>query len=286
MKKCAFLSTDNLEGFFVNDELAKPALVAQGWVVEDVSWHRQDVDWNQYDVVIIRSTWDYQNHPDRFLHCLEAIEASQAKLMNSLDVVRWNFDKSYLLDLEKQGVEIVPTCIYDHFDAQQLAAAFTHFGVDELVIKPLLSANGDDTYRVAQANLAQQIPQLHARFNQRKLILQPYIASVKSLGEYSLFYFAGDYSHCITKTPQSDEFRCQEEHGGELKKVEPNQALKRAAQKVLTVLPGDILYARLDFLLYQERYVLIEAELIEPSLYFNMDPEAANRFAKALLIQS
>jgi glutathione synthase/RimK-type ligase-like ATP-grasp enzyme len=282
VKRCAFLTTDNLEGFFVNDELAKPAFRQNDWHVEEVSWHQSDIDWNQFDIVIVRSTWDYQNHPSAFLACLERIEASQARLMNSLNIIRWNFDKSYMGELANKGVEIVPSMQCSDFDIINLENSFAQFNVDEIVIKPLLSANGDDTFRIKRTNLTEHTERLGALFFHREHIIQPYISSVKEVGEFSLFYFGSKYSHCITKTPQGQEFRCQEEHGGILKAVTPESALLETGQQVLDLFPQPTLYARIDFLQHQGRYLLIEAELIEPSLYFNMDEKAASRFVHAV----
>jgi hypothetical protein len=101
-------------------------------------------------------------------------------------------------------------------------------------------------------------------------------------GEYSLFYFNGAYSHAILKTPESNDFRVQEEHGGQLETVKPESQLKQAGKKTMQHLPEMPLYARIDFVRSdQNQLQLMEIELIEPSLYFNMDPKASERFAKA-----
>ena len=48
-------------------------------------------------------------------------------------------------------------------------------------------------------------------------------------------------------------------------------------------LPDDALYARIDLLRYQDEYVVMEIELIEPSLYFNMDANAPANFVEAFV---
>ena len=99
-------------------------------------------------------------------------------------------------------------------------------------------------------------------------------------GEFSLFYFGDTYSHTILKTPKQDDFRVQEEHGGRLKKVEPEKALQKIGKEILDQLEPQPLYTRIDFVrTAEDGFALMELELIEPSLYFNMDPESPERFA-------
>ena len=113
---------------------------------------------------------------------------------------------------------------------------------------------------------------------------QPFVTAVASEGEYSLFYFNGDLSHAIVKTPKAEDFRVQEEHGGQIIAVAAASDLRGAAERVLDTLAGPLLYARVDLVRNPsgDGFWLMELELIEPSLYLRMDPEAARRFATAL----
>ena len=88
MPSIAFLSTDNLEDFFVYDELLIPYFNDRDWSVETISWHKKSENWDRFDYVIVRSTWDYQQHAEAFLACLEEIEASIATLLNPLSLIR------------------------------------------------------------------------------------------------------------------------------------------------------------------------------------------------------
>ena len=281
--KCAFLSMDSLANFFAYDDMAFAPLKAQGWLAEQVSWRKPDVDWSQYAVVVVRSTWDYQSDAAAFLACLEKIEASGARLENPLALIKWNISKDYLRDLQQQGINIVPTLWFDTFDLQQLQHGFQHFACDQLVIKPLISANADFTYRLTPQSLIVVQDQLHQEFANRPFMLQPFLPAIVAEGEYSLFYFAGNYSHAILKRPKSGDFRVQEEHGGELHSITPCDEMLTCARHALAALPADALYARIDLVRHQAEFALMEIELIEPSLYFNMDPAAAQRFADAFV---
>ena len=191
MKRCAFLSMDSLEDFFSSDTMLFEPLKNVGWLVEEVSWRKTDVDWNVYDVVVIRSTWDYQDDAEGFMACLQRIEASSAQLQNSLNIVRWNISKKYLKELQNQGINIVPTLWFDSFSLPEIQAGFSHFDTPELVIKPLVSANADHTYRLTPENLKQQAQKLDTIFATREFMVQPFLTGIVDEGEYSLFYFAG-----------------------------------------------------------------------------------------------
>ena len=108
MRKCAFLTMDNMEGFVSDDELAVGPLADLGWKVKFLSWRQTAVPWDHFEAVIIRTTWDYQNDSDAYLALLEHIH-QVTRLENDIRLVRWNMHKSYLDDLEHRGVGIVPT---------------------------------------------------------------------------------------------------------------------------------------------------------------------------------
>ena len=164
MKRCAFLSMDSLEDFFSYDSMLFEPLKAVGWLAEEVSWRKTDVDWNDYDVVVIRTTWDYQDDVAGFMACLQRIEMSSAQLQNSLKIVEWNISKNYLRDLQNQGINIVPTLWFDSFSLPKLQAGFSYFDTPQIVLKPLVSANADHTYRLTPENLVEQADALKAVF--------------------------------------------------------------------------------------------------------------------------
>ncbi|MDO6695460.1 hypothetical protein Q4574_19330 [Aliiglaciecola sp. 3_MG-2023] len=283
MRKVAILSTNDLEDFFVYDHLFYEPLEEMGWEAIEVSWRSKDIDWNDFEVVIIRSTWDYQTNADDFLEVLQNIAQSSAKLENSLELVQWNIRKDYLKSLEVKGVGIVPTIWCDTLDLELMKSAFGPLNCQEIVVKPLVSANADHTYRLSLESVIEEQEGLTEVFSSRPHMIQPFLKSVINEGEYSLFYFNGEYSHCIVKVPKQNDFRVQEEHGGQLRSVEADERLLSSAQQVLAALPEIPLYARIDLVKYENAYVTMEVELIEPSLYFNMDVDSALRFANAFV---
>jgi len=286
MKKCAILSMDSLADFEAYDCLIDEPMLTLGWQTALVSWRSAGVNWSDYDAVIIRSPWDYQDDMESFLKVLENIEQSSARLENSLAVVEWNINKSYLKSLSQDGVTIVPTLWPEAFDMNNMADYFRHFSTEQIVLKPRVSANADNTFWLTKDNYQDKIADLSAAFTHRELMVQPFMADICTEGEFSLFYFNGEFSHAILKTPAKGDFRVQEEHGGGLLSVTPEPALTAVANNTMQAisnLHGDLLYARIDFVRHQDTFALMEAELIEPSLYFNMDEASPQRFADAFV---
>lgn len=286
MRKCAFLTTDHLDGFVTDDELAHEPLRQLGWKVEEIPWRaalrEPRVNWDAYDAVVIRTTWDYHKEPGLFLESLDLIEASQARLVNPLELVRWNLHKSYLRRLEERGVRIVPTRWFDGLDHGKLHGIFDLLEVDEIVVKPAIGASADDTFLVHRDAVSSFSDHIVDTFRGREFLAQPFLQSIVDEGESSLFYFAGEYSHTILKKPKSRDFRVQEEHGGDISAVSSDEALIARGKRLLDHLPVAPLYARVDYVRdAEDEIALMELELIEPALYFRNAPHAANQFAHA-----
>ena len=282
MKKCAFLTLDEIGDYVIDDEHAIEPLTERGWQVSTVSWRQTNIPWSDFDLVIIRSTWDYWNDVPTFLDTLERINR-ETKLANRLDLVRWNLVKTYMRDLEERGIGIVPTLWARSLEADSFAKYQKELGMDEIVVKPVVGANGDDAFRVSQGDTLERLQSIAARFCNRDCMIQPFMPNIISEGEYSLFFFSGQYSHAILKTPAESEFRSQEEHGGEIRSIVPQEKLLNRARQAMDTLSPAPLYARIDFIRNDaDDFLVMELELIEPSLYLRMDAKAPGRFAAAI----
>jgi glutathione synthase/RimK-type ligase-like ATP-grasp enzyme len=202
-------------------------------------------------------------------------------LVNSLDTVKWNINTRYLKELEQKGVEIVPTHWVESFDFNAVLGYFSLFKTKQIVIKPTISANAENTFWLKQDTFNLEKKQLKKSLEGRQLMIQPFIPAVVEEGEYSVFYFSGAFSHCILKTPKEGDFRVQEEYGSTLSKVQPSEALLSASEKALNAIPEKVLYARIDLVEFKKSFKVMELELIEPSLYFNLDEKSPIRFAVA-----
>ncbi len=280
---CAFLAMQDSSGWSIDVELGIPPLAALGWRVELVPWRSSAVDWNRFDLVYLGTPWDYPEDPEHFLAVLAAIDASRAVLVNDLSLVRWNLPKTYLRELAERGADVVPGRWLDRYAPEAVAQAARELKARRLVLKPVIGSNARDTFLLSPAGAARAAEQLAAAFGHRPLIVQPYIDAIESEGEYSLFYLGGELSHAIRKTPRAGDFRVQEEHGASILAASPETALVAAADRVMALVHPAPAYARCDLVRGADgRFLLMELELIEPSLYLRMDPAAPQRFAAAL----
>jgi hypothetical protein len=270
-------------GDYVTDyDLSFDAMEAQGWDVDTVVWRDPEIDWDAYDAVYLCTAWDYPHHLDEFLAVLQNIEKSSAKLVNELSLVQWTLRKTYLRDLESRGADIVPSLWCTDIDAENIPSWFAAHGTDTVIIKPEVGANAHDTFVLKNPVDGETQSALSTTFQGRAFFVQPFIENIKTEGEYSLFYFGGEYSHAILKTPTDGDYRSQEEHGAQISCEQPSEQLLAAGEKVLSLISPQPVYVRADFVRgADDRFLIMELELIEPSLYLRMDDAAATRFAAA-----
>lgn len=280
--RCAYLTMDEIGDFVTDADLSFAPMSELGWSVDMVSWRATETDWSAYDAVYICTPWDYPDDPDAFMRVLEAIDASPAVLVNNIELVRWTLEKTYLRDLEAKGADIVPSVWFDRFDADELQACFEQFAADKLVIKPVVGANAVDTYVIERPLSPELSDELAAKYAARRHVVQPFIDNIRTEGEFSLFFFSGEFSHAIRKVPKSGDFRVQEEHGADILSEMAPPAAVDAATRIVNLVDPEPVYVRVDLVRNDnERYLLMELELIEPSLYLRTDDGAAQRFAQA-----
>jgi glutathione synthase/RimK-type ligase-like ATP-grasp enzyme len=277
----AFLTMDDLGVYVSDDELAHAPLAELGWDVELVSWRAQGVRWERFAGVVIRTTWDYQDDLPAFLRTLEEIEASGVPLANPLALVRANVRKSYLLDLAARGCPIPHTEIVPALDAASLASFVRSTGPEGAVAKPIVGASGWEAFRVLPDDPESAERALRV-LSGREVLLQPFLPAVLEEGERSLVYFGGAFSHALDKVPVAGEFRVQEEHGGIITGIEPDPVSCEAADGIMSLVHPRPLYARIDLVRDRGRPLLMELELVEPSLYLRTNPGAPARFAAAV----
>lgn len=289
-RRCAFLAAAGPHDLEVDDHLARAPLEALGWSLETVPWDRAE-EWAHFDLVVVRSAWDYHGAVQRFEATLDRIHRSGTVLANPLNVLRWNLRKTYLLDLQARGVPVVPTRAVDGLEPGSLAALHEELTVDgsdpgatgatELVVKSVVGANGDDVYRVGADSGSHRA--VEAAFRDRPALVQPFLPAVLTEGEVSLVYMGGELSHGLRKRPREGEFRTQEERGAAIAPLRPGRALREVGDRALAAVDGPTLYARVDLIPDAAgAWRLVELELVEPSLYLRTDPEAPARFARAI----
>lgn len=280
------------------------ALAERGVHAEAVVWDDRTVDWSAYDLVLIRSTWDYAQRRAEFLTWAAAVERTST-LANPYAVVRWNTDKHYLRELEQAGVPVVPTMWLEPDRHLSSRALHTRFPADgDFVIKPAVSAGSLDTGRYTAIDAGSRgLAIQHARRlleADRTVMVQRYLQSVDRVGERAHVFIAGEYSHTVLKSAMLDGpdvgvdgiYKQEEMSPAEASEAEVDMAREviRQARALLTGAPeGDdvaepFLYARVDVVSGDDgRPVLLELEMVEPSLFTSMADGALERFADAVV---
>lgn len=261
----------------VDETLLLDALRARGVEARMAAWNDPGERWDERVPTVIRSTWDYIHALPRFLDWAKKAERA-APLWNSAEVVRWNAHKGYLRELERAGHAVVPTEFLARGDRARLADILRAREWRDVVIKPTVSAGSFGTQRFSAAEVARGQVHLDALLAERDVLVQRYVDSVDDYGERSLVWIDGEFTHAIRKTPR---FSGQEESvSSALPIAEDERAL---ASAVLAPFARDLLYARVD-LARDERAspMVMEVELIEPSLFLRQSPLALTRLVDAL----
>jgi len=276
---------------FTDDERLADALDAIGADVSRVPWDEPGVAWDSFDAVVIRSTWDYAPRRDEFVRWADSVGS---RLHNAPELVRWNSDKRYLGDLASAGIPVVDTTYVAPGDASP--------GLDgEVVVKPTISAGAKDSGRFSQRTHAQALD-LIERIHRtgRTVMIQPYQHSVDTLGETAIVCLDGEPSHVLRKSAvlRPDEVapvRADDAVGAAEVMYDPELVVAGEATPSEFEFAGGViehvterfgympLYARVDMVAGPAGSpVLMELEAIEPNLYLDQAPGAAERVAAAI----
>jgi glutathione synthase/RimK-type ligase-like ATP-grasp enzyme len=234
-------------------------------------------DLSGFDIVLPLVAWGYQDDPARWFALLDRLGGEPAKVFNPVPVLRWNSHKAYLEELGAKGIPTVPTRRVELLDEAALTAARLDFG-PELVVKPPISASAYGTFRHRPGD-----PLLEEALG-REMMVQPFLRSVVSEGEYSLMFFGGQFSHAIIKNAKAGDYRTQPHLGGSELPCDPPPGSQEVAVAALTAAPELPAYARVDLIRLDDgQLAVIELELIEPSLWINHAPDGGASFAAAIL---
>ena len=252
------------------------ALAATGLAVEPRDWTAPG-DLSGFDLILPLFAWGYQRDVAAWYALLDAMERQALPVVNAAPLLRWNSDKAYLAELGARGVAVVPTVDVPALDATTLGAARAALGGGTMVVKPAISGGADGTYLLTQAA---DIP--GEAFGQRRLV-QPLMPGINRVGEASLFYFGGRFSHAILKRPAAGDFRVQAQFGGQETAWTPDGDALALAAAALDATPHVPVYARVDMVPDAAgAWRIMELELIEPSLFLHFAPDRGAAFAAAI----
>jgi hypothetical protein len=241
-----------------------------------IPWDRP-TDWCAIPLVVLRTPWGYFRQIDEFLSWAHEVD-HVTRLLNPYPIVRWNAHKSYLLDLQRKGMPVVPTRLLSAGDDRN---SLGHIYSDEIVAKPAIGAGafGAMKGRMAEDRLVSHIESL---LGVGDVLIQPFVPEIAMTGEVSLIFFKDVFSHAIRKLPAEGDFRVQDRHGGTVSDYHPVRRELEIASAVLAAAPGATTYARVDLVNWLGAPVAMELELIEPELFLRYAPSASTAFARHL----
>jgi glutathione synthase/RimK-type ligase-like ATP-grasp enzyme len=259
------------------------ALRARGVEVAQPCWDDPGIAWDGFDLVAVRTTWDYAARREEFLAWAEVV-AKATRLVNPVDVLRWNTHKSYLIELEERGAPVVPTAWLGQGDRVELAEVLAARGWSAAVAKPAIGVGGDGLVRVGPGEATLGQPDLDRLLAAGDVLVQPYLAAIEEAGELSVVLIDGDVTHAVRKRPRAGEYRVHEHRGGTYERVEPDADVVALARWTVEATGQQLLIARLDLIEDDTGAPqVVELEATEPDLYLEHAPGAAERLADALL---
>jgi glutathione synthase/RimK-type ligase-like ATP-grasp enzyme len=254
------------------------ALERRGERVLPVVWTECAPGKTECDLLVLRSCWDYHLNPGGFLKWVTEA-AAYSTVINSPEIVRWNMDKRYLMDIEKQGYAVPRTFMLTRGGAADLEQIMTAEGLDAVVVKPAISLSAYETYLVRAAEARGFAAKLEMLLESRDMLVQEFVPEVSTEGEWSLIFLDGQFSHAVQKFPKAGDFRVQHEYGGSACLARPSELMLKMVAAILVRFAPRALYCRADVVPRPQSVNLMELELIDPLLHFELAPEAAERMA-------
>ncbi len=251
-----------------------------------VAWDDSSVDWGRYRVAVISSTWNYQAMPTKYLEWLSLLKDHSCHVINPVEMIYWNMNKGYLLEVKNAGINIPTTHLLQSIEELESYGNRIKSLVDGIVIKPVVSASAYGTFLINDFSDGWADRYWTGHQVAVPMLAQPFIHSIKTKGERSIVFIDGHLTHAKLKFPRSGDFRVQKEFGGTLRDYAPSIGEIEFATEVLNTfvqlftMPT---YARVDFCEDNHgQLALMELELIEPELWLDENPLAADLMVRAI----
>ncbi|MBW3468427.1 ATP-grasp domain-containing protein [Arthrospiribacter ruber] len=245
-------------------------------------WSDTSVNWSKYELILVKSPWDYFDRYAEFLLWCDVISQLGIPVWNPIEVIKWNSDKRYLHEIQEKGFPIVPTRFLEKGSKLDLLKAFEEFDADQLIFKPSVSGGAKNTIKISRDDWKNKKASLTGLLAEEAYLLQPFLKEVAEIGEYSYLYFDGKFSHAILKKAKKGDFRVQHFFGGSIEEVKPNPEELEYFDKLLQAFAKDCLYARVDGVWTEGVFYLMELELIEPYLFLFLSDTARENYKSAL----
>ena len=264
------------------DQLLLIELEKLGLRVIKKAWDSSDFNWSATKFAVFRSTWDYFDKFKDFKKWLEKVK-EETTFINSYELINWNLDKKYLIELNKKGINIPTTEVITKEDNVTLESLFNKYDFNEAIIKPTISGAARETYRISKNNFYNYEQKfLDLKLNE-DLIFQEFLNSIITQGEISLIFIGCKYTHAVKKIAKKGDFRVQDDHGGSVEVYNANNEEIIFAKSCLDKCPKLPIYSRVDIIYDNNNELSLgEIEMIEPELWFRNNKDAAKLLANEI----
>lgn len=281
-KHLALITYSRLPHGAESERLMLPYLAARGVETGFVDW-RSSCDFSKFDLIVLRSCWNYHLHNAEFAEWLRRV-ANMTRVLNEFEIVLWNRNKFYLRDLEAQGIAIAPTVFVAAGTMMSSADRARVESWQKVVVKPAVSASAHNTWLAESPAFSFEAGLAH-KMNGEAFLIQQFLPEIQTQGEISFTYIDGRYSHAVGKRPAAGDFRVQQEHGGSSELFVAASSLLGQVDAIASAVPQvrKSLYCRIDVVERAGKLLLMELELIEPELYLNLAQGSAERLAGAIV---
>jgi len=267
---------ENIRNILTEDGLVLDALKANGHRVTRISWSDPEFNWASAQAVIFRTTWDYFDRFEEWKAWL-ASTSKLTQMINPYALIKWNMDKHYLLDLNDRGINIPATRYIEIGQQTNLKALYHETGWTDCILKPCVSGASRHTYKLNVDTLQEHEEIFQTLIAKEAMMLQPFQKNVVEKGEVSLMVMGGEFTHAVLKVAKPGDFRVQDDFGGTVHLYDPSSEEIAFAEKAVAACNPQPAYARVDIIRdNNDQLALIELELIEPELWFRLNPRAAD----------
>jgi glutathione synthase/RimK-type ligase-like ATP-grasp enzyme len=280
IRTIGFATCSQYRNLTADDRILAAALEKRGIKVVPVVWTETNAESLQCDLLVVRSVWDYHLRPQDFMRWIDGV-SGRMPVLNPPEMIRWNMDKRYLLEIEAAGFPLPRTLYVAQGADVDLESVMRLGGLKQAVVKPVISASAYETRRIAEPGAAHD-QWLNGMLKHRPMMVQEFIAEIQSAGEWSLIFAGMEFTHAVHKAPKPGDFRVQEEHGGLHRAAAPPADALVMTQEILRRFAPQAVYCRVDLVMRDGQPLLMELELIEPLLHFELAPEAAEVMAAKL----
>ncbi len=285
MKSIALVTYSGRPELSPSDQTLLNPLKQRGIQPIPVIWNDETIDWQQFDAVILRSCWDYYKHPQAFRQWLTNLQNLEVPLYNTPKTVLWNMEKTYIRDLVQQGVKTIPTIWAE--TAIDLSETMKTSGWDQVVLKPAMGASGYGIHLASSSDVHEKQTEFESMLQAGQVMIQPVVEEIQN-GELSLIFFQDEFHYAIRKTPGEGTIFVNSIYGGSYMTIDVDDSTVNVARSILNIAhqlteQDSFLYARVDGILVDTEFVLMELELIEPGLFMGIaSADGSAQFADAI----